>query len=230
MNILVACEESQRVCAAFRAKGHNAFSCDVIEESGGFPQWHIRQDVLPLLGGNCSFTTCDGVEHNINGKWDMIIAFPPCTYMSKAGARWLYPTAGVLDEERYKKALAAKDFFMAFYNADCEKIVIENPTPLKVVGLPPHSQVIQPYLFDSFDIHPYTKRTLLWLKGVKPLESTTPTTSQKGLGCRQILVTIQEVAAVVEVSRTMPERHQKLSRVLPLPWQNNGVELWHRYN
>lgn len=174
MNILVACEESQRVCEAFRNKGHNAFSCDIIDASGGHPEWHIKQDVLPLLNGNCSFTTCDGVEHNISGKWDLIIGHPPCTYMSKAGARWMYPKAGQLDEERYKKALKAKEFFMAILNADCEKIVVENPTPLKIVGLPKHTQVIQPYEYDVLSIHPYTKRTLLWIKGVEPLKPTTP--------------------------------------------------------
>lgn len=87
MNILVACEESQRVCSAFRAKGHNAFSCDIIECSGGHPDWHIKQDVIPLLNGNCDFNTVDGTAHTINNKWDMIIAHPPCTYLTNACTR-----------------------------------------------------------------------------------------------------------------------------------------------
>lgn len=88
MKILVACEESQAVCKAFREKGHEAYSCDIIDCSGGHPEWHIKQDVLPLLGGKCSFTTEDGVPHTIEGKWDMILAFPPCTHLAVSGAAW----------------------------------------------------------------------------------------------------------------------------------------------
>ena len=183
MNVLVACEESQRVCAAFREKGHNAFSCDIQECSGGHPEWHIKGDVLPLLHpkwydlnrdgeGNqwegYKFQTVDGKTHQFEGKWDLIIAHPPCTYMSKAGARFMYLTAGNVNQERLEKALQAKEFFMQFVNADCDKICIENPTPLKIVGLPKESQVIQPYQFG----HPYSKRTLLWLKGLPELKPT----------------------------------------------------------
>ncbi len=84
--VLVACEESQRVCIEFRKLGHEAYSCDIELYSGGHPEWHIQEDVLPLLGGNCSFKTMDDKKHSIYGKWDMIIAFPPCTYMTNAGA------------------------------------------------------------------------------------------------------------------------------------------------
>lgn len=168
MKILVACEESQRVCIAFRNKGHEAYSCDLIPQSGGHPEWHIQTDVIPLINGNCIFKTADGKEHNIIGKWDLIIAHPPCTYMSKAGARWMYPKSGVLSKERYEKAMKAKEFFMKFFNADCEKIVIENPVPLKIVGLPAPTQKIQPYEFGE----PYSKATLLWIKGLKKLEPT----------------------------------------------------------
>lgn len=87
MNILVACEESQRVCTAFREKGHRAFSCDVIECSGGHPEWHIMQDVIPLLNGDCEFQTQNGMHHIQQGKWDMIIAFPPCTYLTNCATR-----------------------------------------------------------------------------------------------------------------------------------------------
>lgn len=168
MYILVACEESQRVCKAFRDKGHIAFSCDIEEPSGGHPEWHIMQNVLPLLDGNCEFDTMDGTHHVINQKWDMIIAFPPCTYLTVAGAARLYPKKGQLDLERYEKGKDAAQFFKSFLNADCEKIVVENPTPMKVFELPRYSQVIEPYMFG----HPYKKRTCLWLKGVKPLEPT----------------------------------------------------------
>lgn len=168
MYVLVACEESQRVCSAFRAKGHIAFSCDIDECSGGHPEWHIKQDVLPLLDGNCSFTTCDGTEHELARKWDMILGFPPCTYLTAAGAVRLYPQKGVLDMERYAKGVDAATFFRAILNADCEKIVVENPTPLKVFELPRYSQIIEPFMFG----HPYKKRTCLWLKGVPELKPT----------------------------------------------------------
>ena len=167
MKVLIACEESQTVCKAFRERGHEAYSCDIQEPSGGHPEWHICGDVLPLLNGNCVFRTMDGVKHRIDGKWDLVIAHPPCTYLSNAGARFLYPK-GVLNEDRLKLGLAAKDFFMAFYNADCEKICIENPTPSRVYELPKYTQVIQPWMFG----HPVQKRTCLWLKGLEPLNPT----------------------------------------------------------
>ena len=159
MNVLVACEESQAVCKAFRERGHNAFSCDLKPCTGGHPEWHIQGDVLPLL----------------DKKWDLIIAHPPCTYMSKAGARWMYPTAGNISQERLAKAMEAKEFFLKILNADCDRIAIENPRPLKVVDLPKPSQVIQPYQFG----HPYSKATCLWLKGLPPLEPTEVLTEYK---------------------------------------------------
>ena len=168
MKILVACEESQAVTKALRRLGHEAYSCDLIDQSGGHPEWHIMQDVLPLLGGNCVFTTTDGQEHATVGRWDMLIAFPPCTFMSKAGARWMYPKAGQVSQERLKKAMEAKAFFMAIANADCERIAIENPRPLKIVGLPVPTQIIQPYQFG----HPFSKATCLWLKNLEPLAPT----------------------------------------------------------
>lgn len=168
MYVLVACEESQRVCEAFREKGHLAFSCDIDEPSGAHPEWHIKQDVIPLLDGFCSFTTCDGTQHEVAQKWDMIIAFPPCTYLTVAGAARLYPQKGVLDPERYEKGKAAAEFFKRILSADCEKIVVENPTPMKVFELPKQTQVIEPFMFG----HPYKKRTCLWIKGVDPLKPT----------------------------------------------------------
>ena len=151
MKVLVACEESQRVCIELRKLGHEAYSCDLEPCSGGHSEWHLQQDVTPLL----------------KEKWDMIIAFPPCTYLSNAGARHLYPK-GVLNESRLEMGLAAKEFFMLFYNADCPRIAIENPTPSKIYGLPQYDQVIQPYQFG----HPFSKRTCLWLKGLPLLVPT----------------------------------------------------------
>ena len=151
MRVLVACEESQEVCKAFRALGHEAYSCDIQECSGGHPEWHIQGDVLPLL----------------NEKWDLIIAHPPCTYLSNAGARWLY-AGGKLNQDRYKKGLEGKEFFLKFLNANCGHVAIENPIPSSVYDLPQYTQVIQPYEFGD----PWSKKTCLWLKGLPPLQPT----------------------------------------------------------
>ena len=167
MKVLVACEESQRVCKAFRERGHEAYSCDIIECSGGRPEWHIMQDVIPLLNGNCEFRTIDGTKHKIDGKWDLIIAHPPCTYLSNAGARFLYPK-GVLNEDRLNLGLAAKEFFMQLYNADCDKICVENPIPSRIFGLPKYSQTVQPYEHG----HPFKKKTCFWLKNLPLLQPT----------------------------------------------------------
>lgn len=166
MNVLVACEESQRVCVAFREKGHNAFSCDLLPPSGGHPEWHIQGDVTRLLNGNCGFCTFDG-EHYFIYDWDLIIAHPPCTYISNAGARWLY-AGGELNVERYRKGLEGKEFFMAMLNADCPRIAVENPVPSSIYGLPQYSQIIQPYFFGE----PWSKKTCLWLKGLDMLQPT----------------------------------------------------------
>ena len=151
MKILVACEESQTVCKAFRAKGHEAYSCDVLPCSGGHPEWHIQGDVLEQLGKG----------------WDMMIAHPPCTYLTNAGAVHLYPK-GKLNKERLKKGMVARRFFMKLFNADIPKIVVENPIPSTIYKLPKYSQTIQPYQFG----HPFSKKTCLWLKNVPPLTPT----------------------------------------------------------
>lgn len=166
MNILVACEESQRVCTAFREKGHRAFSCDVIECSGGHPEWHIRQDVIPLLNGNCEFKTSDGTHHIQNDKWDMIIAFPPCTYLCVTGNRWFdMAKYGDKAKQRYIDRYKAIVFFMQFALADCKKIVIENPVGIMSTAYKKPSQIIHPYMFgDKFE-----KKTCLWCKGVPNL-------------------------------------------------------------
>jgi site-specific DNA-cytosine methylase len=167
MRVLVACEESQEVCKAFRAKGHEAYSCDLQECSGGHPEWHVMGDALAVINGRCAFKTMDGVQHEIDGTWDLLIAHPPCTYFSTAGANWLF-RGGVLNEERYKKGLEMKKLFMAIYNADCEKIAIENPVAMKIWELPKHTQEIQPYHYG----HPFSKKTRLWLKGLNELKPT----------------------------------------------------------
>ena len=169
MNVLIACEESQRVCIAFRERGHNAFSCDIEPCSGGHPEWHIMQDVIPLLNGLCSFKTMDGIEHSIDGKWDLIIAFPPCTYLTVTGNRWFnIDRYGEKAIKRHKDRKDAIDFFMAFANADCEKIAIENPVGIMSSEWRKPNQIINPWQFgDAFE-----KKTCLWLKGLPELTPT----------------------------------------------------------
>lgn len=169
MNVLVACEESQRVAMSFRDKGHYAFSCDVLPCSGGHPEYHIQDDALKVLNGG-DFVTMDGRKHHVD-KWDLLIAHPPCTYLSSAGAVRLFKKnqrKTYAEVERLNKGFDAKEFFLAFYNANIDKIVIENPVPLIVYRLPKYTQIIEPYFFGD----PYYKKTCLWLKGVPPLEPT----------------------------------------------------------
>ena len=169
MNVLVACEESQRVCVAFRDRGHNAFSCDIEPCSGGHPEWHIMQDVIPILNGKCRFRTMDGIFHAIDAKWDLIIAFPPCTYLTVTGNRWFnIDRYGEKAIQRHKDRKDAIDFFMAFANADCEKIAIENPVGIMSSEWRKPNQIINPWQFgDAFE-----KKTCLWLKGLPELTPT----------------------------------------------------------
>ena len=164
MRVLIACEESQAVCKAFRELGHEAYSCDIQECSGGHPEWHILGDCLPILGGCCEVQTMDGISHEIPGKWDLIIAHPPCTKTSNAGAKHLW-RGHKLNIPRYYEGMCGKALFMAIWQADCEHVVIENPIPSAVFDFPPPTQVIQPYEHG----HPVSKKTLLWERGVPPL-------------------------------------------------------------
>jgi hypothetical protein len=152
MRVLLACEESQAVAKEFRALGHEAYSCDILPTSGDDPEWHIQGDVL----------------NHLNDGWDMIIGFPPCTYMTNGGAVRMYPKKGQIDTERYKKAMDAKALFMAIYNAPAKHIAIENPLPMTIIGLPLRSQLIHPYQFGD----PYSKKTCLWLKNLPNLVPT----------------------------------------------------------
>lgn len=173
MKILIACEESQTVCKAMRKLGHEAYSADIQEPSGGHPEWHILGDVLKIINPRqvserfygIVFRTMNGDPHAFQGKWDMIIAHPPCTYLSNAGACRLYPTKGKIDQERYKKGMEAKEFFLKFLNADCDRIAVENPVHSKVFDMPPHTQEIQPYQFG----HPYSKKRVCGSKGCRSL-------------------------------------------------------------
>ena len=149
MKVLIACEFSGVVRDAFLQRGHNAVSCDILPTESGGP--HYQGDVLDIL----------------DGGWDMMIAHPPCTFLSNAGARHLYPK-GVLNMDRYAKGMKARELFMSLYNSNIARICIENPTPSKVFELPEKTQVIQPWQFG----HPFSKRTCLWLRGLPALTPT----------------------------------------------------------
>lgn len=167
--ILVGCEESQRVCIEFRKKGWEAYSCDIEPCSGGHPEWHIMQDVIPLIDGRCRFTSADGIEHYIDGKWDLIIAHPPCTYLTVTGNRWF--NVDRYGEKAIQRAInreKAAEFFMAFANANCDRICIENPVGVMSTKWRKSDQIIQPWMFgDAAE-----KKTCLWLKGLQPLVCT----------------------------------------------------------
>ena len=167
MNVLIACEESQRVCIAFRQRGHNAFSCDIQEPSGGHPEWHILGDALKAIQGG-QIVTMDGVTHDIP-KWDLLIAHPPCTYLTNTGNRWFnIERYGDKARQRFKDREDAVKFFMAFVNADCDRIAIENPIGHMSTAYRKADQIIQPYQFG----YPARKATCLWLKGLPKLRPT----------------------------------------------------------
>lgn len=177
MRVLVACEESQAVTKELRRLGHEAYSCDVIPCSGGHPEWHIMQDVIPLLNGKCQFMTMDGLEHEIDDRWDMLIAFPPCTHLAVSGAAHFEKKR---NDGRQRDGI---DFFCKFLTADCNRISIENPVCIiagdyckkwfpdlaQKYGLPiKPTQIIQPYEYG----HNAKKTTCLWLKGLPKLTPT----------------------------------------------------------
>jgi len=167
--VLVACEESQRTTMELRRHGYEAYSCDIQDCSGGHPEYHIKGDALKLINGRCSFTTCDGKRHRISGKWDLLIAHPPCTYLTSCGNGWFNEERWG-DEARKRKAnrLEAAEFFMRFVNADCDKIAIENPVGWMNSHYRKPDQIIQPYMFGD----PYCKKTCFWLKGLPKLVPT----------------------------------------------------------
>ena len=174
MNVLIACECSQTVCKEFRALGHEAYSCDIEKQYGGHPEWHIKGDCREILRGGQMFKTEDGSTHNID-KWDLIIAHPPCTYLSNAATR-SHSLKGATIEQinaRTAKRIQAQEFFMKFANVDCDKVAIENPVGVMNTVYRKPDQIIEPYQFaeSEEDIENYvTKRTCLWLKGLKLLQ------------------------------------------------------------
>ena len=169
MKVLVACEESQAVCTAFRELGHEAYSCDILECSGGHPEWHIQGDVLPLINGSCEFTTMDGHTHTLDGEWDMLIAHPPCTYLTISGNAWFdVQKYGDKARQRYKDRYEAIVFFMHFALANVPRIAVENPIGIMNSCYRKADQIIQPYEYG----HHARKATCLWLKGLPKLKPT----------------------------------------------------------
>lgn len=171
MKVLIACEESQTVCKAFRAKGHEAYSCDIIEPSGGHPEWHILGDAIEVLKGGV-ITTMDGVEHDV-GKWDLLIAHPPCTYLTVTGNRWFnVERYGDKARQRIVERELAASFFMRFVNAECEHIAVENPIGFMNTAFRKPDQIVHPFYFAEAadDENCERKATCLWLKNLKPLK------------------------------------------------------------
>lgn len=183
MRVLIACEESQRVCTAFRELGHEAYSCDILPCSGGHPEWHIQGDVTEILEPEAHympisedagedfaivFFTCDGHLHIVDW-WDLIIAHPPCTRLCSSGQRWLHWGS---EEYRKKKKSEQEDaivFFLRFTNLSCPRVAIENPVGIMSSRYRKPDCTYNPYDFKG---ETETKKTCLWLKGLPPLQPT----------------------------------------------------------
>lgn len=175
LNILIACEESQVECIAFRELGHNAYSCDIQPcRPSGHPEWHIKADVLPLLDGCEYFITQDKRPHRVR-HWHLIICHPPCTYLCKVSSIWMHDGGGIV-LERYYRMKMARDFFQRCLNAKADYVAVENPLPMAIAELPPPSCFIQPSWFGVR----YTKKTLYWLRNLPPImaEIVNPNTKQ----------------------------------------------------
>lgn len=173
--VLIVCEESQTVCASFRANGIEAYSCDIVDCSGGHPEWHIKWDALALINGNCTFLTCDGSLHEIDGSWDLIIAHPPCTFLTATGNRWFnVEKYGEKALQRLRDREDAAAFFMTIWNAECDRVVIENPVGYMSTWFRKPDQIIHPYYFAKYqgDENCERKATCLWMRGVPLLKYT----------------------------------------------------------
>lgn len=217
MRVLAACEESQEVCKAFRALGHEAYSCDIQPCSGGHPEWHILGDALKAIEGG-KVTTMDGQTHDV-GKWDLIIAFPPCTKTSNAGARHLY-RGGNLNIKRYYEGLCGKALFLAIWAADCEKVVIENPTPSKVFDYPEPTQAVQP-----INTGIRLQRKPCCGSAASNRWSRPALWSRRKPGAQVGATAINTRKSTKEcLQRIEPKTAQRHSPALPAQWQNSGGE------
>ena len=178
LNVLIACEESQRVCSEFRSLGHNAYSCDILKCSGGHPEWHFNQDVLEVIKNNGGVLET-GESKFIEGTWDLMIAHPPCTYLAVSGARWYYhpedkelPVEQRRPHPRFPNRIQDREdgaaFFMSLANADIPFIAIENPVGIMNTRFRKPDQIVQPYHFGDSA----SKKTCLWFKNLPLLEYT----------------------------------------------------------
>lgn len=185
LNVLIACEESQAECEAFRELGHKAYSCDLQQcRRGGHLEWHIKGDVTPYLQGRTQFYTQDGKHHHVS-KWHLIIAHPPCTYICKVSSQHLYKNPDItvwfdgkekfVNENRYNKMLAGVEFFKTCFAADAPFVAVENPLPMAMARLPKPDCFIQPFWFGE----KYSKKTLFWLKNLPPLMAENEVTQIK---------------------------------------------------
>lgn len=160
INVIIACEESQTVCTAFRRLGYNAFSCDIVPTRGSYPCYHIIQDAAQVVNGNNTYVCQDGSIFSLDGNWDLVIAHPPCTMLTHCSAPALKAGLHTLDDVK-----DAADFFLMMLNNPAFHVAVENPAPMHIAGLPKYDQIVQPYEFG----HPYSKRVCLWLRNLPPL-------------------------------------------------------------
>lgn len=168
LRVLVACECSQIVCKAFRSVGCEAYSADIELCLGGHPEWHIVGDVSRILDGHCAFNLQTGEVMQIRRSWDIIIAHPPCTYLTKIGSPLMYMPDGSIDPVRDAAQIVGREFFLKCLNADAHYVCVENPVPMARANLPRCSTIINPYEFGE----PWSKRTCLWLRNLPPLIPT----------------------------------------------------------
>jgi hypothetical protein len=178
MNVLIACEESQSVCKAFRKLGHNAYSCDILPSSGGHPEWHFKNDVFEIIKNKGGILE-NGEKLKIKGNWDLMIAHPPCTYLAVSGARWFYHPEDKnlpIDQkrphprfpDRAKHRDEALEFFIKLYESPIDKIAIENPVGIISSKYRKPDQTVHPWMFGD----EASKATCLWLKNLPILEPT----------------------------------------------------------
>lgn len=201
LRVLAACEESQAVCKAFRKLGHEAYSCDILDCSGGKPEWHLKVDALEML----------------KLKWDIVIAFPPCTYLSNAGARHLYK-GHKLNIERYRKGVEAKEFFMKFLECGCDHVCVENPKSSLIFSMPDFTQEIQPYMFG----HPVQKKTRLWLRGLPELKPTCIV--EPGCNCKEAGTWFMKGSGA-ERAKNRAKTFPGVARAMALQWSKYLMEV-----
>lgn len=203
MKVLIACEESQTVCKEFRKLGHEAFSCDIQDCSGGHPEWHIKDDVLKVIDSE---------------KWDLMIAHPPCTYLSNSGVSWLYnkDENKTRNEKRWQELKKASEFFYEFVNSKIPFKAIENPIPHKYGELPKYSQIIQPWQFG----HTESKATCLWLYGLPKLKETNNVYKEFKSLPKNISQRLHHLPPGPERAKLRSKTYQGIAKAMAEQWGN----------